>query len=152
MNFLTRTSPKREVGRSVFDEGFDDFFEGFFRPMRWPSVDAEAGFLPATDITEREKDYLVKADLPGIDKKDINVTVDDGVLTISAETKSEGETKEGGKLIRQERRYGKYIRSMQLGQQVDETKVLAHYKDGVLELILPKKEPMVTKKTSVEVK
>lgn len=152
MNFLTRTSPKRELGWSLFDDSFDNLFEGFLRPMRWPGGDIEGSFLPATDITERDKDYLIKTDLPGIDKKDINVSMDNGVLTISAETTSEDKTKEGGKLIRQERRYGKYIRSMQLGHEVDEAKVQAHYKDGVLELLLPKKESATIKKISVDVK
>lgn len=153
MNEIRKTQPSREVGKSLFGDDFDNLFEGFFRPMRlttpfnWDDTHA-----PAIDVTENGESYIVKADLPGIKKEDINVTVHDGILTISAETKSEDEKKEGDKVIRRERRYGKYSRSMSLGQQVDEDNVKAAYKDGVLELLLPKKSEAKRQKITVDVK
>jgi len=93
----------------------------------------------------------VHADLPGVNKDDINVTVENGVLTITAETTSEKEEKEGERVIRQERRYGKYVRSLRLGSEVDAGNVKANYKDGVLELVLPKAEAAKPKKISVDV-
>jgi len=72
-----------------------------------------------------------------VKKDDISVTLENGVLTISAEMKSEQDEKEGERVVRQERRYGKYVRSLRLGTQIDERKS-AQYKDGVLQLTLPK--------------
>ena len=84
-------------------------------------------------------------------KEDIEVSVENGVLTISAETKSETEEKEGERVIRQERRYGRYLRSLRLDKTVDDKKVKAVYKDGVLELTLPKAEEVKPKKITVNV-
>jgi HSP20 family protein len=100
---------------------------------------------------ERNNEFVVKAELPGVKKEDIDVSVENGVLTINAETRSETEEKEGDRVIRQERRYGKYVRSLRLGKAVDEKKVKASYRDGVLELVLPKAEEVKPKKISVDV-
>ena len=135
----------------LLDDDFDKVFEGFFRPMRWVEEATGGDLTPAMDVTERDDEYEIKAELPGINKEDIKVTLENGVLTISGETKSEHEEKEGGRVIRQERRYGKYVRSLRLGTQIDEKKVKAHYKDGVLELILPKAEEVKPKQISVDV-
>lgn len=153
MNELRKTSPGREIGKSFFGDEFDNLFEGFFRPMRLTSpFNWDESHAPAIDVSENDESYTVKADLPGIKKEDINVTVNDGILTISAETKTEDEKKEGDKVIRRERRYGKYSRSMSLGQQIDEDNVRAAYKDGVLELMLPKKAEAKRQKITVDVK
>ena len=111
----------------------------------------ELEWTPAADISETDTEYLVKAELPGVKKEDIDVSVENGVLTITAESKSETEEKEGERIIRQERRYGRYLRSLRLGKAVDEKQVKASYKDGVLELILPKAEDVKPKKISVNV-
>lgn len=136
-------------GLRWFDEDFGDLFEGFFRPMRVfePTHDA----IPAVDVSEDENGYVVRAELPGVKKDAIDVTLEDGVLTISAETKSESEEKKGERVIRQERRYGKYARSLTLGTQIEEHKVKANYKDGVLELVLPKAEAVKPKRIAVDV-
>jgi HSP20 family protein len=152
MNELRKPSPNREISRSFFGDEFDNLFEGFFRPMRLTTpFNWDEAHAPAIDVSESEHQYTVKADLPGVKKEDINVTVQDGILSISAETKSEEEKREGDKVIRKERRYGKYSRSMSLGQQVDEANVKATYKDGVLELILPKKTESKRQKIAVDV-
>jgi HSP20 family protein len=94
---------------------------------------------------------VVTAELPGVKKEDIDVSVENGVLTITAETRSETEEKEGDRVIRQERRYGRYLRSLRLGKTVDEKRVKASYRDGILELILPKAEEVKPKKITVDV-
>ena len=150
MRDITKT-PKRELGRTFFDDDFGNIFEGFFRPMASSLEDFEKEMRPATDIVERENDYLVTADLPGIKKENIQVTLDNGILTISAETKEEKEEKKGENVVRKERRFGKYIRNVSLNHQVDENKVEATYHDGVLELVLPKLEAVKPKKIAVDV-
>ena len=100
---------------------------------------------------ERDNEFVVKAEMPGMKKDDIEVSLENGVLTITAETKSETEEKEGDRVIRQERRYGKFLRSLRLGKEIDEKKVQASYKDGILELVLPKAEEVKPKKIAVNV-
>ena len=132
------------------DKGLDDFFEGFFRPVR--QMDTEIGdMIPLMDVSETEDAFLVKAEMPGIKKEDIDVSIKDGMLTISGETKEETEEKEEGKLIRQERRYGKYVRSMSIGPNVDGEHIEANYDNGVLELTLPKMALEETRKIRVDI-
>jgi HSP20 family protein len=133
-----------------FDEDFDNMFEGFFRPLRALEQAPRGALIPAVDVSEDDEQYLVRAELPGVNKDDISVTLEDGVLHISAETKSDHEEKQGGRVIRQERHYGKYVRSLRLANTVDEQKVKAKYKDGVLELVLPKSESVKPKQIAVE--
>jgi HSP20 family protein len=132
------------------DKGLDDFFEGFFRPVR--QMDTEVGeMMPLMDVSETETAFLVKAEMPGIKKEDIDVSLKDGMLTISGETKEETEEKEEGKVIRQERRYGTYVRSMSIGANVDGEHIEANYDNGVLELTLPKVALEETRKIKVDI-
>ncbi|MCG6872813.1 MAG: Hsp20/alpha crystallin family protein [Gammaproteobacteria bacterium] len=151
MNELVRKEAARK-GWGLLDDDFDRFFEGFFRPVvrgEGALPAAGANFAPATDLIEHDNEYIVHAELPGMKKEDIHVTLQDGVLTINAENKFESEEKKEGRVIRQERRFGSYVRSMRLGGAVDESKVKANYKDGVLELILPKAEEVKPRQISV---
>lgn len=104
---------------------------------------------PAVDITEDEKEYIVKAELPDIKKEDVKVCVENGDLTISGERKFEKEEK-GKKYHRIERSYGSFVRSFTLPEGVSGDKVGASFKDGVLEIHLPKDEK--AKPKSIEVK
>ena len=150
MNTLIRTV--RNPAARRFGDDFDNLFEGFFRPMRWADQEiASEGLTPRLDVVERNEEYVVRTEIPGARKEDIEVAVENGVLTISAETKSETEEKEGERVIRQERRYGRYLRSLRLDKTVDDKKVKASYKDGVLELVLPKAEEVKPKKITVNV-
>lgn len=135
-------------GWSVANDDLDNLFEGFFRPLRRAEPSSQ-GLVPAIDVTERENEFVVHAEMPGITKDDIDVTLADGMLTITAETRKQHEEKEGERVIRQERRYGKYSRTLRLGTDIDEKKVRANYKDGVLELVLPKAEAVKPKKIAI---
>lgn len=127
-------------------EPFDDLFRGFFRPVR---MDLE---LPQfkMDVKEDDKAYTVHADLPGVNKEDIHVSIEGNTVAISAETRSEAEQKEGEKVLKRERTYGKVYRSFALASDVDEASATAKYKDGVLELVLPKKSATASKRLTVE--
>jgi HSP20 family protein len=149
MNTLIRM-PRSPIARRWGDE-LDNMFEGFFRPARWMEEEASEGLFPRLDVTERDGEFVVTAELPGVKREDVDISIENGVLTISAETRSETEEKEGERVLRQERRYGKYLRSLRLGKEIDDRKVKATYRDGVLELVLPKAEAVKPKKISVDV-
>ncbi len=125
---------------------FDDLFRGFFRPVR---MDRE---LPQfkMDVKETDKSYTVHADLPGVKKEDIHVSIEGNTVSIAAETRSESEQKEGEKVLKRERGYGKVFRSFSLGSDIDEAAANARYNDGVLELTLPKKAAAASKRLAIE--
>ena len=108
-----------------------------------------AEWSPLVDISEDEKEYLIKAEIPDIKKEDVKLTVQNDVLTISGERKSEKEEK-GKKYHRIERTYGSFMRSFTLPEDADGSKVSAEYKDGMLNVRLPKAEK--AKPKSIEVK
>ncbi len=91
------------------------------------------------DVTEADDSYAVKAEIPGVRKEDINVRVNGNQVTISAEVKEDKEEKSGGRVLRSERRYGFASRTFSLADSVDDSKADAKYKDGVLQLTLPKR-------------
>jgi HSP20 family protein len=96
-----------------------------------------ADWAPAMDVQETDKEYLIKADLPDVKKEDVKVGIDDGILSVEGERKQEKEEK-GKKFHRIERAYGKFVRRMAVPTDVDTTKVAAEFKDGVLNVHLPK--------------
>ena len=151
MNRLTTSNGGSPVRPWVFGGDIDRAFEGFFRPLRWVEEATSENFVPAMDIKETENDYTVRTDLPGVRKEDISVTMENGLLTINAERKSEEVQKEGERELRRECRYGRYTRSLRLGTQVNEKSVKANYRDGVLELVLPKAEEVKPRKIAVDV-
>jgi HSP20 family protein len=129
---------------------FDQFFNGFSTPVR--RIDSNQGrTIPAMDIVENEEGYVVKTDLPGIKKEDLNVTVKDNLLTIEATSSSEEVEKEGESVIKIERRPGNYQRSLRLGNAIDESAIEAQYVDGVLTLTLPRAEAATSRKIDVAV-
>ena len=109
-----------------------------------------AEWSPLVDITEDEKEYLIKAELPEIKKEEVKVTVQEDVLTISGERKYEKEEK-GKKYHRVERAYGSFMRSFTLPEDADGAKVAAEFKDGVLKIHLPKSEKAKPKSIDVKV-
>ncbi len=111
---------------------------------------AIADWSPLVDITEDEKEYVVKAEVPEMKKEDIKLNVHDDVLTISGERKYEKEEK-GKKYHRVERAYGSFVRSFTMPEDADGTKVSAEYKDGVLNIRLPKRREQTAQKITVKV-
>lgn len=115
----------------------DRFFEGLGLPELF---EESKGWIPAFDVSETEDSIVVRAEVPGMDKKDIDVTLTEGILTVKGEKKQETkEEKEDYHLI--ERRYGSFSRSMRVHTDVEIDKVDATYKDGVLKITLPKADP-----------
>ncbi|SFU59106.1 Hsp20/alpha crystallin family protein [Pseudoduganella namucuonensis] len=111
----------------------------FFREMRHPAArDTGAHSLIRLDVEEDDKAYTVKAEMPGLKKEDIKVDIDGNRVVIAAETRREHEQKQGNTVVRSERYVGQLYRSFALDQPVDENGAQASYRDGVLELTLPK--------------
>lgn len=130
------------------NDAFDDLFRGFFlRPVR---LEGGQEMQIKIDVKEGDKAYTVHAEIPGVRKDDIHVTIDGGEVAISAEVKNEKEVKEGEKVLRSERYYGKVSRAFTLGSDVDETAAQARYDNGVLELTLPKKATAQAKQLKIQ--
>lgn len=136
MNSITRYDPFTSLARFDPFGDLDDMFKGFtLRPvLRGMDVEPQIRI----DVSEEDKSYVVKAEIPGVSRDDIHVSVDGNQVSISAEVKKEKEEKQGKKIIRSERYYGNVYRSFTLGQSVDQSSAKAKYADGVLELTLPK--------------
>lgn len=127
----------------------DDFFRGFFvRPVEFGNA-AEAPTIKI-DVKEQDKSYVVHAEMPGVRKEDIHVSIDGSAVSISAERKQEKEVKEGERVLRIERSFGKLARSFQLGQDIDDGKANAKFTDGVLELTLPKKAAAQSRRLAID--
>ncbi len=129
------------------DDVFDDLFRGFFmRPVR---LEGGQEMQFKMDVKENDKAYTVHAEIPGVKKEDIHVSIDGNQVSISAEVKAEKEVKEGEKVLRSERYYGRVARSFTLGNDVDEASSQARYDNGVLELTLPKKAASKAKQLEI---
>lgn len=139
MNNITRFNPlSSELARFDPFLDVDDIFNRFMlRPLFREGVEIEPQIR--MDVKEADGKYLVSAEIPGVNKDDIHVTVDGNRVSISAEIKQEKEAKEGERVIRSERSYGMASRSFTLADEVDQSKVEAKYNNGMLELTLPKK-------------
>lgn len=139
MGMLTRYDP------------LEDLFRGFFvKPMDLPA--GMAALTPQQikmDVKEQKEAYLITAEIPGVKKEDIHVTVEGNQVSIMAEVKQEKEVKEGERVLRSERYFGQVSRSFQLGQDVDDARAVAKFTDGVLELMLPKKATTQAKRLSI---
>lgn len=133
----------------AFSDSFDSALRRFFSPA---TLETEAPALKMRiDVSEKDNAYQVKADIPGVKKEDINVRIDGNVVQIDAEVNREKETKgKDDKILRSERYWGSISRTFSLAQDVDDTKVVAKYADGVLTLELPKKASTESKKIAVQ--
>jgi len=133
-----------------FNELVDDLFKGFLvRPL---SYDGRAEVLPRVkvDVAEKNGAYTVTAELPGVKKDEIQVTIDGAQVTLVAEVKREREASQDERVLHTERVFGKVSRSFTLPQEVDEAKAEAKFRDGVLELTLPKKAAAARKQISIQ--
>lgn len=125
-------------------EALRRFNESFF------DTNTESVWTPRVNITENEKNYEISAELPGVDKDDVKVDLKDNKLTIKGEKKLESKD-EKENYIRVERNYGSFERSFYLNNDVDVTRLNASFKDGVLNILLPKKEEAQPKEINIEV-
>lgn len=142
---LTRFEPFRELARFEPFGDIDDWFRRMaLRPLFREGMEMEPQIK--MDVKEADGKYLVNAEIPGVNKNDIHVTIDGNRVSISAEIKKEKEEKEGEKVIRCERSYGMASRTFSLAEEVDQDQVQAKYANGVLELTLPKKPGAATRK------
>lgn len=128
----------------------DRIFDEFWAPSR--ESRQSTFFSPSVDIKEKDDHYEITAELPGVKKEDLHVTLNEGVLTIEAEARQEEKEEKEGRIIRQERRFGKFLRSFNLGDNVREEDIAAEFNDGILTLRAPKSEPKVPAQRRIEVK
>ena len=134
-----------------FNDLVDDIFKGFLvRPVAYEGGAREALPRVKVDVAEKNGAYKVTAELPGVKKEDIQVSVDGPQVTLSAEVKQEKEATQDERVLHTERVFGKVTRSFTLPQEVDETKAEAKFRDGVLELTLPKKAAAQRKQISIQ--
>ena len=129
------------------DAGFEDFVRGFFKPLRA----AREGAAPVkVDVVEKPEAYVVKADLPGGKKEEIEVKVEGNQVTIAAEVKRDSEQKDGERVVRSERYFGNVYRSFVLPVEIDEAASNARYEDGVLTLTLAKTVAQQPRKLTIQ--
>jgi HSP20 family protein len=136
--------------------GMEDMFDRYTKALslpRWGSqeVMTNGDWAPRVDIAETDKEFSIKAEIPEVKKEDVKVTVDNGVLTIRGERKQEKEEKDK-KFHRVERFYGSFMRSFTLPDNVDESEIEASFKDGMLNLTIPKTKATKPKAIDVKIK
>lgn len=145
---LMRFDPLGELARFDPFRNMDEFFKEF---SLMPSL---RGFEPEPrirmDVSETDKEYVVKAEIPGVRKEDIKIAIDGNKVSISAELTQEKDEKAQGNIIRSERYFGQQYRSFTLPHDVDDAKAEAKYQDGVLSLSLPKKAGSTTKQVTIQ--
>ena len=135
-----------------FNDLVDDLFKGFLvRPLGYEGR-VNGGALPRAkvDVAEKNGAYVVTAELPGVKKDDIHVSIDGAEVTLEAEVKREKEANKDERVLHSERLYGKLTRSFALPAEVDEAKAQAKFTDGVLELTLPKKAAAQRKQITIQ--
>lgn len=130
---------------------FNHFFNDFFPGRRMVSENGKTAFAPQVDIEAEDEYYLIKADLPGVKKEAIALTLEDGVLTLDAERSDSCEEEANGKVIRKERRYGKYSRSFQVGRRITVDDVSGQLVDGVLTITVPKESQHAPASKRIEI-
>jgi len=140
---ITRFDPLNDL--------MDDIFKGFLvRPMYYEGEARGTGLRMKVDVAESNGAYTVMAEIPGVKKEDLQVTIDGAQVTLSAEVKREREASAEERVLHAERVFGKLTRSFTLPQEVDEQTAQAKLRDGVLELVLPKKAAASRKTITVQ--
>jgi len=147
MSNLTHWNPFKSLSRLDPTADFEDFFRGLGLRPAWANLETAPSMR--LDVSEDEKAYHVKAEIPGVDKKDIDLLIDGNQIAISAEVKRESKKKEGERDICSERYYGKMYRAFSTPSDVDGAKAEARYEGGVLTLVLPKKPNGQSRKIAV---
>lgn len=143
---LVKWNPNRSL-LTGFDRIFDDFFNDGWNMQ---TITNNSNWQPSVDIRETDDAYTITADLPGLKKKDVKITVDDGMLEISGERSFESKD-DTGSFHRRERGYGSFQRSFHLPDTVRDEKITASFKDGILSVAVPKAEEVKTKGFEVKI-
>ena len=143
---VVRWDPFRDLG--MLQDRMNRLFDDAGRGWRSDEPAATTSWSPSVDIFETEGEIVVKSELPGMDRKDISLHLENNVLTLRGERKFEKETKEEN-YHRIERSYGNFSRSFSIPATVDEEQIRADYKDGVLKIVLPKKEQAKPKQIKI---
>jgi HSP20 family protein len=153
-----KSDPRESSLPSLWEDGgLERLFDRFFRDpwsLDWSSGSGDPGFgawVPPVDITETEREVLIRSEIPGVDVKDLSITVSGDILTLTGE-KSESTEKKGENYHRTERRFGSFHRNIQLPATVDPDKVKAECQNGVLTITLERKEGAATKRIPVSLK
>jgi HSP20 family protein len=146
---MIKYEPNRNVVpfSSVLGRVFDDFFPAMFVNSEAPTVT----FRPTVDIVEQDDKVIVKADMPGLEKGDVKVVVNDGLLTIEGSRRESRDEKQKGRRVRCERFAGTFTRSFNLPAWADASKLEANYKNGVLEVTIPKTETACPKEVEIKI-
>jgi HSP20 family protein len=145
---LRELAPFREFEKMKWD--MDRFWDSFLEGGLRRKTEEGGEWLPFLDVAETKNELVVKAEIPGMDPKDIDISLSDGVLTIKGEKRQEKEEKEADYHL-VERSYGSFMRSVQLPKEVQSDKISASYKNGILRITLPKSEEAKKKEVKIKV-
>jgi HSP20 family protein len=149
VEIVNRRNNELDRLNSEFDHFFDDFFMSPFKRMSL--LRGQQEFIPRVDVFESDKEIKITVEIPGMDEKDIHVTIDNGVLTVSGE-KSTQQEESHGQYHRMERSYGSFRRDVVLPSDIDQEKVEATFSKGVLDITLPKPADSMGKVKTIQVK
>ena len=117
-------------------------FDRLWNSVKLPANNLPEGVMsPKVEIAKSDDTYQISAEFPGVDKEDIEITLENGILTLTAQNQSEQKKEEKGKVIYQERQFGQYSRSFNVGREIEQKDIKASFKDGVLNLKVPNKVP-----------
>jgi len=144
---ITRWDPFRDL--SLLQDRMNRLFDDAGRGWRPEEPSATTTWSPAVDIFETENEIMVQAELPGVDRKDLTLNLENNVLTLKGERRFEKETKQEN-YHRIERSYGAFSRAFSIPAIVDEEKIRADYKEGILKIALPKKEQVKPKQIKID--
>ncbi len=149
---IVRWSPMKEIDemRREMERLFEEFFEPARRRRWWGRPSAEGVIVPNIELYDRKNEIVLRAEIPGVEKKDIDLTITENALTIKGEIKRQEEVKDED-YYAAEIRYGTFSRTIPLPVEVDSENAKATYKNGILEIVLPKKEEAKPKEIKVEV-
>ncbi|MDD5765317.1 MAG: Hsp20/alpha crystallin family protein [Candidatus Marinimicrobia bacterium] len=129
----------------------EDDFDSFLKNL-YPTYDASfCALMPNVDIEELEKEFHIVAELPGVKKEDVHIQLEDNILTVTGEKKRENETDKKN-IHRSERSFGNFQRTFRLPEQTDQSTIQADFKDGILNIVIPKKEAVLPKQIEINVK
>ncbi len=149
MNMILRQRHGYPLRTNLFNNLLDNMLDEFLAPAT-EAVREGAAHSPRIDVVENERGYLVEADLPGVSKNEVKVSVDGARVTIEAEVRRESERKEGETVVHAERVVRRYARSFELPHEVDDTQAVAKLENGVLSLTLPKKQAAQSRMLTVQ--